>query len=117
MTLYSGRAVDGPFLDAIRSLIRDAMTSGDYNDLDPRLVNVSYRASLDTTDPEGVNTSSTVGGGDDKVLPAYAWALIGIGVVGLLVALIAGLSRRRKYNNGDAETGSFPDQTSAESVV
>lgn len=117
MTLYSESAVEESFLDNLRNVIRTAMTNGAFNNLDPRLINVSYRESLDTIDAAG---SDTTGGSNARsdTLPVYAWVIIGVGAAFLLIGAVVAFSKRRSHSPGDAETGSFPDQsTSMEPVV
>jgi len=109
MTLYSTNEIDESFLDGIRAIIRDAMTSGDYNGVDPRLVNVSYREGLEGTDPSnnvGTTTSDSEGG--DGSLPVYTWVFIGIGAAAGVLALGVGFSRRRKRHGDSVDDGSFP---------
>lgn len=115
MTLFSSSAVDETFLDGLRTIIRDAMTSGDYNDVDSRIVNVSYREDLGNADPTSLGTTPS-GSGDDDSLPVYAWVFIGMGAAALVVALGVGFSRRRKRHHDD-DVGSFPEQTSTEPIA
>lgn len=108
MTLYSNSAVDESFLANLQSIIRDAMTEGDYNELDPRIVNVSYRESLGEAEVSNVGStgdSSEMGGG----LPIYAWVFIAVGGLASLFTLGAIFNRCRRRHHDDNDTGSFPE--------
>lgn len=118
MTLYSSSSVDETFLDTVRSVIRVAMTEGDYNnDVDPRIVNVTYRESLEAADSSSVGTTTKTGqGGGESSLPVYAIVFISMGAVAVLLATGVGLSRRKRGQYSDPSIGSFPSQDFGETI-
>lgn len=116
MTLYSSSAVSESLLDGIRAIIQLAMDEGDFNELDPRLVNVSYREDLETGDADAGTGTTDGSSGSSNSLPAYAWAIIGVGLAIAFAALAAALNKRRQRNH-DEELGSFPGQLVDEPMV
>jgi hypothetical protein len=116
LTLYSRDPIVEVFLNGLRDIIRVAMTNGVFNEVDPRIVKVTYRENLG--DPDAANSQTASGGGKDDSLPAVAWVFIGLGAAAALVVLGVVFSRRRKPNAEDGETGSFPGSpVTAEPVV
>ncbi len=117
MTLYSTEsAVDKSYLDGLRDVIQKAMSNGDFNDLDPRLVNVSYREDLDTTVADAGTGTTSVSSGGSNSLPPYVYAIIGVGAAIIITGMVAAFNKRRRHND-DAELGSFPDQPLPEDDV
>lgn len=117
MTLYSTFSMGESFLDGIRDIIQKAMDEGDYNEIDPRLIKVSYREDLETTGAVAGTGNTTQTSGGSSSLPPYAWAIIGVGASIVLVALAAAFNKRRQHNPDGSELGSFPDQAIDEHVV
>lgn len=116
MTLYSTSPIGQSSVDGIRDVIQIAMDEGDYNNLDPRLVKVSYREDLETTDSDaGEGNAPKSTGGSDPV-PSYVYPIIIVAMV--LSFLVAGIPyARQQCNRGNTRAGSFPSRTVDRAVV
>ncbi len=81
--------------DDIMTAIRDVINSGDYDRLDPRIVNVIY---LDISDInlDDVNTrAGSAGSSETTKLPGYAIVLLTIAALCIVVGSLLFLSRRK----------------------
>lgn len=93
----------GACADAInrsKAEIKKVMDRGAFDDLDRRIIGISY---VEESDLELTSTDKTVqstGGGDSETLPVYAWCLIGVGAF-LVLALCGYLccfARRKRQD-------------------
>jgi hypothetical protein len=98
MTIYlseaSRRLQDFESADQIRTIVREAMNSGDLNDTQPNVERVSY-VDLDTLTDDDVTDRD--GDGDDRILDR-SWLIAIIVGAGGLVCVICGIyacNRRR----------------------
>jgi hypothetical protein len=91
MTIYlseaSRRLQDFESADQIRTIVREAMDSGDLNDTQPNVERVSY-VDLDTLTDEDVTDRD--GDGDDRLLDR-SWLIAIIVAAGGLVCVICGI--------------------------
>jgi hypothetical protein len=88
--------------------IESAMESGEFSDLEERIVNITYleASDLDFSSPNTIESSSA---GDDKqTVPGFAWALIALGVVSLIVGGVIVFSRRRRHSREEEASNFVP---------
>jgi hypothetical protein len=106
MTLYSDSEIDESQLDTIRNLIRTATENGDYDNVDPNIVQVSYREDLGNDENEIDGSSTPV---EDDTLPIWSVVFIGIGSLLILLGIFFLVGKRHKRNQQERGlTGSFP---------
>lgn len=100
-TLYFESDTDCPgAISKSRAEIKSEMESGEFNNLDARIVNITY---LDVSDLDFSSLSTT----GNIVLPVYAWALIGLAGVGL-IASVAVFARRRLRSRDEEAVSLVP---------
>lgn len=90
LTLYATSAVDEASLDKIRNIIRLAMAEGDFNAIDSRLVNVSYRENIDRdreVDSSTVGSTNETEGSGTK-MPTWAIIVLTVVIVGVFASLL-----------------------------
>lgn len=115
MTLFSDAPADASTIDAIHTLIREAMNSGTYNNAHSQIAKVSYVNDVDilATSAEGDTTSSSV----NESLPVFALVIISIGAAVIFLAILIMLGRRYKRKQDDASRlGAFPSENNVTNV-
>lgn len=81
--------------------IRDAVESGGYDRIDPRIVNVIY------LDISGINFDQEKGSSSSTKVPGWAIVVLTIVSLGLVVSLLLYLGRRRPQDKNGFYT--IPD--------
>lgn len=115
MTLFSDTPVDASTIDVIRTLIREAMNSGRYDNAHSQIAKVSYVSDVDTllTSAEGDTTLSS----GQESLPVFALVIISIGAAMILLAIFIMFGRWYKRRQDDASNlGAFPSENNRTNV-
>ena len=108
LTLFSDSEFDEALLDTIPNLIQVAMNNGDYDNVDPNIVQVSYREDLEH-DAKPIDDETTLSSEDDDTLPALALVFIGFGALLTLIFIFLFVVRRyERHQQTQGLTGSFP---------
>lgn len=110
LTLFSDSELDETLLDTIPGLIQMAMNNGDYDSVDPNIVQVSYREDLEN-DANEIDDETTTSSEDDGTLPVFALVFVGFGALLTLVFIFLFVGRRYERNQETRGlTGSFPTE-------
>jgi len=88
---FDSESTCSDIIEESKADIKSAMNSGSFNELESRIINVTYLEESDL----GISPASSSTSDDGPLFPLYAWALIGLGGVLLLMIAVLVLKRRQ----------------------